>query len=220
MGAILEAVANFIFPPRCPACQAYVETRGGWCPECLALTLRPHRLPLSPEMLTQLDGAWALGSYHGALRELIRHLKYQKQRAVLPAIQTFLAASTPWLERELGAGGVAVPVPLFAAKEKQRGFNQSELIFADWLAASGWEWQCALVRTRATQPQYGLDAAARAKNMQGAFAAAPAAVLQGRAVLLVDDILTTGSTLFAGAQALRAAGASSVRALVLASDRI
>ena len=219
MGIVTEALVNFIFPPHCPVCQAYVAQRGGWCQNCLAVTLRPHRLPLDPGMLSALDAAWALGSYHGALRELIRRLKYQRQRSALPAIWTLLAAASPWLAREIGPGVVAVPVPLHAAKERARGFNQAELIFQRWLLQNGRQWQRALLRHRATLPQYGLDARARAENMCGAFLATADAAVQDRDVLLVDDILTTGSTLFAGALALRTAGARSVSALVLASDR-
>jgi len=219
MEAVLEALANFIFPPHCPACQAYVPQRGGWCPDCLAVTLRPRRLPLDPAMLPVLDAAWALGSYHGALRELIHRLKYQRQRSVLPAIQTLLIAASPWLSQEIAPRAIAVPVPLYAAKERERGFNQAELIFQDWLLKNDWQWRRALLRRRATLPQYGLAAEARAQNMRGAFSVAADVAVQGSDVLLVDDILTTGSTLFAGALALRAAGARSVRALVLASDR-
>ena len=78
-----EMLLDFLFPPHCPLCHAYVEKKGGWCPACLTQALQPHRLPLSVPMHAFLADAWALGLYKDSLRDLIRHLKYQKQRSNL-----------------------------------------------------------------------------------------------------------------------------------------
>lgn len=86
-------------------------------------------------------------------------------------------------------------------------------------AVFGIPYASLLQRTRATQPQYGLGAKERAKNMNAAFALAADRQLAGCHILLLDDILTTGSTLYACAKVLKKAGAASVTALVLASDR-
>jgi len=223
MRNLREALINFIYPPHCPACGSYTEHRGAWCPLCLEQTLHIYRLPLSPEMLRVLPGAWALGRYHGALRELIRRLKYQGKRSTLPYLEEFLSAALPQLPAELRQTELVIPVPLFAAKEKQRGFNQAELIFQSLCQQQGLPLRRMLVRRRATRPQYGLGAAERRENMKDAFQLAvnPSVQneVQGRHILLVDDILTTGATLCACAEVLHQAGAASVRALVLASDR-
>lgn len=115
---------------------------------------------------------------------------------------------------------LAVPVPLHPAKERQRGFNQTELIFRDWLALRDIPMRRLLVRTRPTPPQYGLTRQARQENLRGAFAlaAGAAAELHGRDVLLLDDIFTTGTTAAACARVLLRGGVRSVSALVLASD--
>lgn len=215
-------VLDLLFPPRCPACGAYAVRRGGWCPACLAAAVRVRRLPLSAAHRAALGGAWALGAYEGALRRLLLDLKFRGRRSALPALRAFLFAACGALPRADWMPGLAVPVPLFPAKEKRRGYNQTELIFRDWLLASGWTWRRALIRTRATAPQFGLDAAARAANVRDAFALAPGfsrASLAGRPVLLVDDILTTGETLAACARVLRASGAADVAAWTLASGR-
>ena len=213
---------EFLFPSRCPACGAYVEERGGWCPACLANAVRVRRLPLSDEHRKVLSEAWAFGLYHGALRDLLLPLKFKKRRDGLPAIRSFLTEAGGVLHREEWMPGVVVPVPLFAERERERGGNQTEMIFREWLEAQGWTWRRALVRTRATKPQFGLSAPLRAENIKDAFALAgdvKPEELAEKNILIVDDILTTGATLAECARTLRSAGAAAVSAWVLASDR-
>ena len=219
MYAMVEAILDFLFPPRCPGCGAYTEQRGDWCAECLARTLQVHRLPLAAEMRQALDGAWAMGIYHGALRRLILGLKYQKKKSTLPYLHSFLQAALLRLPEAVLRAELATAVPLYAAREKQRGFNQAELIFREWLEGRGIAWADALCRRRSTQPQYGLDARQRQENVRGAFALRAGISVQGQQVLLVDDILTTGATLEACTKVLQASGAAGVTILVLASGR-
>lgn len=218
----IDSVFDFLFPPRCPACGAYVDSRGGWCPSCLGATLHVRRLPLGVEHTGVLSEAWAFGLYHGALRELLLPLKFKKRRDGLTAIHSFLTEAGEALPRDEWMPGIVVPVPLFAKKEKERGGNQTEWIFREWLTAQGWIWRNALVRTRATAPQYGLSAAERVENIKGAFGLADdfrVEEIAGKNVLLVDDIFTTGATLAECARVLRKAGAAEVVAWSLASDR-
>lgn len=217
----IDSVFDFLFPPRCPACGAYVESRGGWCPSCLGATLHVRRLPLESEGRA-ISEAWAFGLYHGALRELLLPLKFKKRRDGLAAVHSFLTAAGEVLPRADWMPGIVVPVPLFAEKEKERGGNQTEWIFREWLTAQGWIWRNALVRTRATAPQYGLSAAERVENIKGAFGLADdfrVEEIAGKNVLLVDDIFTTGATIAECARVLRKAGAAEVVAWSLASDR-
>ena len=219
MHSIVEAILEFLFFFFCSGCGAYTEQRGDWCAECLARTLQVHRLPLALEMQQALDGAWAMGIYHGALRKLILGLKYQKKKSTLPYLHSFLQAASVRLPEIVLGAELATAVPLYAAREKQRGFNQAELIFREKDGVFGIPYAALLQRTRATQPQYGLGAKERAKNMKAAFALAGNRQLTGCHILLLDDILTTGSTLYACAKVLKKAGAASVTAIVLASDR-
>ena len=218
---VIESLLNFLFPPRCPGCHSYVPEKGGWCTTCLEKTLQPHRLPLSAEPDPGLDAAWAIGQYQGGLRELIRRLKYRRQRSALPYIDEFLqrADQRGSLDAILQRTELAIPVPLHEEKQRQRGFNQAELIFQAWALRHTLPMQTLLYRQRATLPQYGLKVHQRRDNMKGAFCLIDSTGIIGRHILLLDDILTTGSTLYACAEPLYKAGAASVAALVLASDR-
>lgn len=223
---VCQALLDFIFPPHCPICGAYVETQGGFCPECLAGALDVRPLALPPD--SPLAGAWALGHYRGGLAALIKRLKYKGQRSALPYFRTFLEACENKLPQGLhgilapGSGWLLVPVPLHKDKEKQRGFNQAELIFHDWLAARGLSTQPLLRRCRPTRPMYELSAGERRQNLKGAFVLADEEAKQAAGksgILLLDDIITTGSTLSECARVLRKAGAARVEALVVASDK-
>ena len=114
---------------------------------------------------------------------------------------------------------LAVPVPLHPDRLRERGFNQSELLFREPLAALEIPLQSALVRCRATTPQFGLTAAERSRNLQGAFALADGGEIAGKKVIIVDDIMTTGTTLLECARVLKSAGAVSVMGIVAASGR-
>lgn len=209
-----EALLSLFFPPRCPHCAAYVETRGDWCGACLE-EASDVRLVTPP---AGLDAVWALGHYREGLRGLIRALKFQKKKSELPYIHTFIESSGSFLPELKRLADIAVPIPLHAAREKARGFNQAELIFAPYLASQGLPLRRCLTRTKNTRPMYGLKRAERMENAAGAFAASEE--VRGHEILLVDDIMTTGSTLAACAGALRAAGARGVSALILATDHM
>lgn len=216
MNSFLKAFLNFLFPPHCPVCRAEIAEQGDWCPVCLAKTAAVRRLPVLSE--TDLHVVWALSFYRGGMKKLIQQLKYQKKKNVLFYIQTFLCFTAP--EKLLMQPDVVVPVPLYAAKEKQRGFNQTTEIFRPWAERMQYSWQELLVRQQETRPQYELDRQERRQNMKGAFALAPKHVLnvKNKKILLVDDIFTTGATMEACAKVLSKAGAREVNGLVLASD--
>jgi ComF family protein len=147
-------------------------------------------------------------------------LKYQGQRSNLAYIEQFLQAAgeQPVVRKLLSGIELAVPVPLYSAKEKQRGFNQAELIFKNFLQAADIPLTRQLVRLRATVSMYQLSEQERRQNLQNAFAVTAAKAVTGKNILLVDDILTTGATLHECAKVLKAAGAGTIYALVLASD--
>lgn len=215
-----ETLLNFIFPPHCPLCHAYVEERGLWCPHCLQETLKLQRLPLKVPMQKAIAEAWAFGVYRGGLQSIIKALKYRGRRSTLPYIDTLLRAglADKQLHHILSGVDMAVAVPLYPAKEKQRGFNQAELIFKNFLQAADIPLTRQLVRLRATVSMYQLSEQERRQNLKNAFAVTAAKAVTGKNILLVDDILTTGATLHECAKVLKAAGAGTIYALVLASD--
>jgi ComF family protein len=171
------------------------------------------------------DLARAFGIYRGNLRLLILQLKFRRRERLGGRLGGLLADA--WTKLGRFAGGeppLIVPVPLFRLRERERGFNQARLL-ADGLKhrleiLPGLKKiklePSLLVRTRATLPQAGLKVQARRENVRGAFAVAKPELVQGRRLVLLDDVMTTGATLSACAAALRQRGAAVVYALAMA----
>lgn len=217
--SLSEGFLNFLFPPKCPVCQAYVRDRGGWCEECLRSAADVRRLPMDAETVSVLDEVWAMGKYHDGLRPLLVPLKFHGKRDRLPYLYTFVETTGNKLADILRLTSAAVPVPLHEERERTRGFNQTELIFREWVLSKGLSWQRALLRARSTTPQFGLGADERRKNLSGAFQLSERVDVHGKCLLLVDDICTTGTTLRECAEVLRGGGAEKIIGLVLSSDR-
>jgi ComF family protein len=127
-----------------------------------------------------------------------------------------LMRSAPWVEPALEDADLVLPLPLSRERLAERGFNQA-LLLARALAPAKSQ-ASLLLRVRHTRAQSELDRNARLHNVQGAFAVEPLrqAAVRGKRVALVDDVMTSGASLFAAAQVLREAGATSVTGLVLA----
>ena len=215
-GSLGNAFLNFLFPPHCPVCRAEIETFGDWCPACIDKTAAVRRLPVFGR--DELHTVWALSFYRGGMKKLIQQLKYQKKKNVCAYIHTFLRFTAP--EKILPVPDLVVPVPLYAEKEKRRGFNQTTMIFGPWAEQLNYTWGEALLRVHETRPQYELDRQERRQNMKHAFSLAEdkKEQIRDKRILLVDDIFTTGATIEACAKVLCAAGARQIDALVLASD--
>ena len=164
------------------------------------------------------DAAWAAVDYGYPWSSLLAQLKFQQDPGAAHALAQLLA-QVPGVAAALAAARWIVPVPLSAQRLRERGFNQSALL-ARVLARQPRAGDCAnlLVRTRHTAAQSGLQREPRLRNLRGAFEvpARCAALLAGQRVVLVDDIMTTGATLEAAAQALRRAGAIHICAMVVA----
>ena len=152
-----------------------------------------------PEGIDALHAAFV---YEGAVRRLVHRLKYESVRAaaVPLAMQMVFLPS--------GEEEIIVPVPTDRKRERQRGFNQSSLLAKHIAKELGMKMETALVRTKTRRPQTGLSAGERQENLVGCMAASDA--VNGRRVLLVDDVYTTGATVCEAARALREAGARSV----------
>jgi len=153
-----------------------------------------------------------LGPHCGSLRTAILNLKFRNRRHAAFALGSILG------HKLAGRGEIVVPVPLHPRRLAERGFNQAEAIARGLVATMDARLAVdALVRTRHTKAQRSLSLAARGPNVLAAFAVTPAAEsLREARVLLVDDVVTTGATIAACAQALRQAGVAEVRAVALA----
>jgi ComF family protein len=229
---VLDPVLAAVFPGWCPACGEPVDrpTRGPLCEACWSGFPRLPGVPCRcgfplPEGLELcgrcrrgqgvLDRGACLGPYEGPLRVAVHELKYRGRRRVARRLGELLLESPR--VRETLEGAVVVEVPLHPSRLRSRGFNQAGLL-ADSLADGAGLRRPGgvLVRRRETPPQTGLSAASRRRNVDGAFAVRRRASVVGRAVVLVDDVMTTGATLRACARALRRAGAREVRAVTAA----
>lgn len=185
----------------CSRCSAIVATSGGRdsCDRCAAwhsrtLTVRSRYV------------------YSGAIRKAIHLTKYQGERV-----------RAGWIGRELvdvlddrDHFDMVSPVPLAAGRQRSRGYNQSALIAASLAEQMSINYVDSVARTKETTPQVGLSAIDRYLNVRDAFAAATD--VRGASILLIDDVITTGSTLDACAMTLERAGARSVTAATLASE--
>jgi len=170
------------------------------------------------------ERAVAHAVYQDELREMVHLLKYQGMRALARPLGRMLARSIERLEGEVGGELLVIAVPLFPAKQRQRGYNQAVLL-ADAVLAElkrsrpGWKLRAAhgaIRRVKDTESQFALTPSGRRRNLQGAFAVNDQSELAGREVLLVDDIYTTGATARGCAQVLRRAGAAKVWVATLA----
>ena len=171
--------------------------------------------------------AVSFGTYDGRLREAIHALKYERLHPAARRLGAMLAEAIAQLFPEASSGMLVLPVPLHRTKHKQRGFNQARALAQGAIEALGRthpEWKLTLapstlMRLRATETQAGLTPTQRRKNVRGAFKVTDPLAVRGKNVLLVDDILTTGATARAAAQALTKAGAASVYVATLARAR-
>jgi ComF family protein len=160
--------------------------------------------------------AAAYGSYEGGLRELIHLLKYERVKPAANVLGRMMAEVILELQPSIEHKTVIViPVPLHARKLKERGFNQAELITKASLKLVSGETQFqfapdAMERLRETSSQIGLTRRQRRENLRGAFSVRSSEKIVGQEVLLIDDVLTTGTTASECARILRRAGAVEV----------
>ncbi|MDF2875433.1 MAG: comF: comF family protein [Sporomusa sp.] len=210
----LEALLALIFPQRCPACRQWADSYG-WCQACLGRLAKATQVALSIHNLTALDECQAVVDYSGPVRRLIRDMKFRRITRHAERLGRLLDyAIAPGYYEGIDA---VVPVPLHADRLRERGFNQTTLIFKPWANRQGLNWLEALERTRETAPQWELSLKERRKNSKGAFAVTRPELISGKSILLVDDILTSGITMNECATVLKQAGAVKVQGLALAS---
>jgi ComF family protein len=166
----------------------------------------------------EFERAVAYAVYQDELREMVHLLKYERMSSMARPLGRMLARAIEMIETETGKDLLVVAVPLFPSKERERGYNQAVLLSDAALAElktsrPEWRLQAAhgvIRRVKDTRSQFELTPKGRRRNLQGAFSVADPSALNGREVLLVDDIYTTGATARACSRILRQAGASKV----------
>lgn len=215
----------------CATCRAELPQRTkGFCLRCgliLGASSQPATVCLDCRISPPpWECAYFYGPYEGRLKSMVLRFKFQGQLGLGEVLHGLLHSALE--SRNAPGHDLIVPVPLHPRRLRGRGFNQS-LELARGLIRSndrpgpasskGSRYGClapeALIRVRDTPPQHTLPRADRMRNLSEAFQADPVRV-QGRAVLLVDDILTTGATVRAAATELKRRGAKCVNLIVLA----
>jgi ComF family protein len=241
MLTVVRSVFSVLFPSECRLCSIPLTniSRLPVCPECLD-SIEPIRVPqcvqcgerLLPAQLLRGDGrcqgchefepqfdrAVSYAEYAGALRGLIHLLKYDRVLPAAPVLASMLAEAITQLDRDGSPAALLVPVPLHASKRGERGFNQAELIVRAAVKQLPRPLEIATVlkRRRPTHSQVGLTREERVANMRDAFSVTAPERVKGKTVILVDDVMTTGTTVAECARVLKKAGAERVWAATVA----
>ena len=221
-----DGLLDIVYPKRCSDCGA----RGSWvCPLCfedLSLFVEPwcDRCGIPevcgpcrcPDLAPGIGSCRSVGPYAGWLRSAIIALKYEDEPARAEHLGGLLIPALG----SLGQDFVVSPIPLHPKRERERGYNQSHLVARHAARLLDLPIIPLLQRTRATKHQVGLDASDRRANVDGAFEADVTMVsaLCISRVVLVDDVMTTGSTVAACASALQRAGVEFVDVVTIARD--
>ena len=207
----------------CRPCESGVKRLDG--PRC-AVCSRPYdgavdffECPNCQGAAVHFDFAACAVRAQGLARELIHRFKYGKELHLRRVLGEWLvgALDDPRIQAAMSRESVCLaPVPLHPARQRERGFNQSQAL-AEWVAKRrGMRISLPLKRLRNTTTQTHFDRKQRMRNLRGAFALRHNVQVNDQSFLLVDDVLTTGSTLDECARVLLEAGASSVRAITVA----
>ena len=227
--AALAPIVDLVFPPRCPLCGEALASQGGLCAGCWADLVIPGEpccgscqrpfgegapggMICAPCLASppRHDGIAAATLYTEGSRRLVLAFKHGRRIALAPLLARLIAAKLPMV----GPDWVIVPVPLHRWRLWRRGFNQSALLGRELALATGATLLVdGLVRRRATPMLGGLGRAARMRALHGAIAANPSrsGAINGKSILLIDDVLTSGSTSETCVKALKRAGAAKVQ---------
>lgn len=232
LAALFDPFLTLLYPPRCLVCRALGES--GLCVACAAQIL-PIAAPFCAVCGHALTNSRctncaaqapafrccrSLGAYDGVLRHAIHQFKYRDRPQLALPLGRLLAEYARAQSAALNSlrFDALLPVPMHPARQRVRGYNQSERL----ARVLGQELALplltnALVRARPARPQVGLSGEARRTNLRGAFAVKQPAFIADKTLLLIDDVVTSCSSLHESAAALNAAGASAVYALTLAA---
>ena len=231
----LQALLHMLYPPQCITCGARVTSDFGLCGDCwrdtpfitglvchhcgVALPGEDEAEALCDDCLTTAR-PWSAGRaavmYKDNGRKLVLALKHgDRLDLARPAAEWMAKAAAPILK----PGMLVAPIPLHWLRLVKRRYNQAALLSARVAKLAGLD-HCPdlLLRRKSTGSQDGLTKSARFVNMSGALTLHPRheALVDGRHILLIDDVMTSGATLAAGAEACVAAGAIGVSVLVMA----
>jgi ComF family protein len=205
LSIFLGLAAGILAPARCAACDVRVRAERVFCPICAATTV----------FASEEEGFAAAFLYGGAIARSITRFKYEGRSDLARPLSALLRRVAP----RLGATGIelVIPVPLHPLRLAERGYNQAALLARPLARDLGASFApLALRRTRDTAQQATLARADRLRNVENVFAVREPRAIEGRRVLLVDDVRTTGATLRECMRVVMSAGARDVSAAALA----
>jgi ComF family protein len=232
---VLGGLASLLYPPSCTVCSAPVEIGEYLCDQCEAKVTRIAP-PFCAKCSEPFDGAIttifecancahrilhfeaAVSAYRarGIVRHVILNFKYGKQIHLRHLVARWLIAALDDERIRDRQFDVIVPVPLHPARQRERGFNQAAVLAQPVSRRIAVPLRPVLERVRYTTTQTAFDRAERMQNLRDAFRLRKNTNVRRLRVLLIDDVLTTGSTLSECARLLKQAGARSVYAATAA----
>ena len=219
--AWLADAATLVYPQRCPSCGRETGAELVLCPACWRAIPRAGLIVCARCLGDGNEPVHCLR--HTGFRAGVAWVYDERAAAVMgafkyggrPDLANLLAEVMSQAPRPIARPDLVTEVPLHPARRRERGFDQAALLAASLAVHIGVPWvPGVLERTRATRAQARLDGRARRANLAGALRVVRPEMLDGRKVLLVDDVITTGATLEAGLEALGACGAEAAAAAV------
>ena len=210
---IFTDILDIVYPETCPGCGKAIS-ESAWCKSCVRKFWNPRMISSSPSKY--LWGCYTLCNYIEGVRKVLIRLKYGGKREMKKAFPELLD-QFPWQER-LSDCSKVIPVPLAKDRRKERGYNQVDLIFQEWMENNKRNYMPdAMIRMRNTNTQSLLSKSERYANIKGVFHINKGVDVRGENILLVDDIYTTGATMEAAAHELKRAGSGKIVGLTIAS---
>lgn len=200
---------------KCTGTVLETSARLGACPRCGFFSV-VSPCPNCRDWGDYLSRVIAVAPYEGLYREMIYFLKYGGRKELAVPLG-YLMAEKARITGLHQSARLIVPIPLHPDRKRERGYNQSALLAVTIGRVLGLPAACVLRRTHDEKKQAGLGRQARKANLEGSFAVISGTKITGSAILLVDDIVTTGATLAAAACCLRENGAGPIFGLTWAA---
>ena len=209
-----EHVLDLLFPPRCPFCRALLQDyEKNLCRKCSS-TLPSVPEAADSQSLRHIERCVSPLYYTGKVRESLLRYKFGGLRIYA---KTYAVLMAERLEKRELSFYVITWVPLSAKRLRSRGYDQAKLLAVEIAKRCGAPCECLLIKATDTPPQSGTHSRReRESNIKGVYRPTALPLIRDRNILIVDDIVTTGSTLGECARVLKAAGAKSVSAVTVA----
>lgn len=219
----LKILLNFVYPPYCVLCDSWLDDDSSIiCRDCWS-RLANQRLLLHISLSNYqaighkifFDKVISVWDFNPEVQNIIHLFKYQGMHSLAEQLGGMMARALAY-DEEYQTADLIIPVPLNRARKRERGYNQSNLLGKRISEVSGIQMENKLLRrVKDTKTQTKLNTKQRSRNVSNAFRVKNSEAISRKSIILVDDVITTGSTLNACAKELKAAGAEKVFVLTI-----